>query len=156
MNCFAAQKLLDSIDSTIIDIDKLSGSNYILDNYLSKFLVVYICGIYEEAIENIIIEFTNKNTKRLEISNYVGNSIDKSFRNPDFDKILSIIKFFKNPLWETSIKALKPSAGLAIDSIVSNKNSLAHGQGVTTTLNDIKNYYADSRPLIEKIDSLLV
>ncbi len=158
MNSPSAQNLLDSIDTTILELDKLSlsNSNYILDNYLSKFLVVYICGIYEEAIENIIIEFTNKNTTRFEISNYISNSIGKNFRNPDFDKILKLIKSFKNSSWENSIKALKPSAGLAIDSIVANKNGLAHGQGITTTLNDVKDYYINSRPLIEKIDALLI
>jgi hypothetical protein len=50
---------------------------------------------------------------------------------------------------------MKSTAGIALDSIVTNKNGIAHGQSVTLTLSDIKQYYADSRLFIEKIDFLL-
>ena len=156
MNSKSAQELLDSIDKTISDIDTISGSNPLKDSYLAKFLVVYICGIYEEVIENILIDFTSKNTARSEIISYVEESVDISFRNPDFDKIISLISRLKNSLWITELNKMKSSAGTALDSIVTNKNGIAHGQSITITLSEIKQYYLNSRPFVEKIDFLLL
>lgn len=155
MNSKSAQILLNSINQTISDIDSISGSNLLTDSYLAKFLVVYVCGIYEETIENILIDFIPKNTNRSEIISYIENNVKKSFRNPNSGTIIELIGKFNNPVWVTELQKMK-SEMRALDSIVTNKNGIAHGQTITITLNEVKQYYADSLPLIHKIDSLLI
>lgn len=154
MNSPSAQELLNSIDQTIIEIDSISGSSILADSYFAKFLVVHISGVYEEAIENIMIDFTERNTSRTEISTYVENILDKNFRNPNFSNLLGLVGMFGGEIWKNELRALA-SGGVALDSIVNNKNLLAHGQLATFTLADVKQYYRDSRPVIEKIDSLV-
>lgn len=154
MNSQTALDLLNSIDKTIIEIDSISGPSLLVDAYLAKFLVVYICGVYEEAIENILIDFTNRNTSRAEIVEYTTSTLDKLFRNPDFAKLTELAGMFGGEQWKFDLKKLSSPGGVALTSIVSNKNSLAHGQLVTLTLTDVKQYYIDSRPVIEKIDFL--
>jgi len=156
MNSQSAQRLFDSIDQTIGDVDGISGSSILVDSFLAKFLVVYICGIYEEIIENILIDFTKRNTSRDEVVKYITKSVDVSFRNPDFNKIISLIKNLDNPIWTAELGNMRSSAGIALDNIVTNRNGIAHGQSITITLGDIKQYYKSSRPFIEKIDSLLI
>ena len=75
MNSTSAHHLLESIDQTIADIDSRSGVDINIDSYFAKFLVVFISGIYEEAIENILIDFTKKYSSQTEIVNYVSKSI---------------------------------------------------------------------------------
>ena len=155
MNSSSAQLLLDSIEKTITEIDGISGSDAIVDSYLAKFLVVYISGIYEEIIENIILDYAKKNAGQNEIVNYIRTSVDKSFRNPDFSNIIGLVKKFGNSYWEDELKKMT-SAQVALDSIIANKNGLAHGQGTTTTLSDVKGFYNASNPFIKKIDELLL
>lgn len=152
MNSLSAQELLDSIDQTIIDIDSITGSNSTVDSYLAKFLVVYISGIYEEVFETILIDFTRKNTSRTEISAYVANNLNRYFQNPRFDKVCKTMGEFDEK-WGCELRKLI-NEGRALDSIVNNKNSLAHGSPITITLTDVKKFYADSRIVFEKVDSL--
>jgi len=154
MNSSSAQSLLDSIDQTITDIDGIAGSQVTVDAYLAKFLVVYICGIYEEAIENILTDFVARNTGRPEIVAYVRNSIEKSFRNPKADKLIELAKSLGQPTWQATLNAMTAEK-IALDSIVNNKNDIAHGHGCTITLREVKDYYNLSRPLIEQFDFLL-
>ena len=154
MNSQSALALLNSIDKTIKEIDSISGSSTLADSYFAKFLVVYICGIYEEAVESILIDFTKRNTSREEIVRYTEETLDRYFRNPDFYKLVNLVGMFGGKEWKNELKKLK-SGGIALDSIVFNKNSLAHGQLVTTTLADVKQFYMNSRPVIERIDFLV-
>lgn len=154
MNSQSALKLLNSIDQTKKDIDSISGSNILIDSYLAKFLVVYICGIYEEAVEAIFVDFISRNSSRQEVATYARNSIDKSFRNPDSKKLIELVGTFGNSAWTAILKNMSTEK-IALDSIVINKNNIAHGHESTITLLDVKKYYTESRPLIEKFDSLL-
>lgn len=154
MNSQSALQLLNSIDATLSDIDKVSGVDILVDSYLAKFLVVYICGIYEEAIETIFVDFVNRNTARQEIIAYARKNIDKSFRNPDSGKLIELAGMLGNSTWCSTLKSMSPER-IALDSIVNNKNDIAHGRGSTITLTDVRQYYKESRPLVEKFDELL-
>lgn len=154
MNSTTAFSLLNSIDQTIVDIDSLAGSNPLADSYYAKFLVVYICGIYEETVETILVEFIARNTSRVEIATYFGKNLARYFRNPDFTKLEKLVETFGNTLWLREIKNISISSERALNSIVGNKNALAHGQLATITLSEVKQYYHDSRQIIEKIDEL--
>ena len=62
---------------------------------------------------------------------------------------------FENAVWTSTIKTMS-NEKIALDSIVTNKNSIAHGHVSTITLTEIKNYYKDSRLLIEKFDEIIL
>lgn len=155
MNSQSALQLLNTIDQTISDIDSVSGSNVLTDSYLAKFLVVYICGIYEETIETIFVDFVRRNTPRAEIIEYARKTIDRSFRNPNSDKLIELAGTLGNSTWTAALKTLSAER-IALDSIVTNKNDIAHGRGSTITLGDVKDFYRLSRPLIEKFDEMLL
>lgn len=154
MNSQSALQLFDSIDQTIGDIDSISGSNVLIDSYLARFLVVYICGIYEEIIETIFIDFVSKNTSRAEVVEYARETIDRSFRNPNSDKLIGLANALGNSTWASTLTAMSTEK-IALNNIVTNKNNIAHGRLSTITLSDVKEFYRQSRPLIEKFDSLL-
>ena len=149
-------QLLQKIDATISDIKSFDPLPQSATTYLAEFLVVYICGIYEEIIESTVTGMV-KNLKKSEISNFVEKSLEKLFKNPNMDKIIELFSMFNNQKWMTELKNLPQSSKTALNSIVENKNSLAHGQSLLTmTISDIENYYKQSKIIIEKIDDLLL
>ncbi len=154
MNSPDAEKLLRSIDQTIVDLDSISGKDPLTDSYLAKFLVVYISGIYEEVIETIFVDFFSRNTQRIELVNYARSSVGRVFQNPNSEKILSLLSMTGNNTWVLTVKSMN-NERLALDSIVTNKNSIAHGQGSIITLSDVKIFYIQSKSLIEEIDLML-
>lgn len=149
-----AKKLVEKIDEAIKDINSFSGSSELEKSYLAKFLVVFICGIYEEVIENVVNERIDKQ-KNTEISNYIRKSLKDTFKNPDMKNIKGLLGKF-NEKWKSEIENLSREAQTAIDNIVNDKNSLAHGSAITLTPKEIIRYYSDSMIVINKIDDMLL
>jgi hypothetical protein len=154
MKSAASQSLLDGIDNAIKDILSFSNISSQEQAYLAKFLVVYICGIYEEIIETLINEMVSHNSNT-EISNFIENNLKRYFRNPDIGAIKGLLGSF-NDDWKSIIDQIPPKYLSALNSIVSNKNALAHGGVINITLNEILTYYNDSKLVIEEIDKLLL
>ena len=149
-----AKKLINEIDVAIKDIGDFSRATDKEKSYLAKFLVVYICGIYEETIEIIINEMVGK-LKNPEISKFVQNVLKRGFNNPNIETIKNFMKSF-NDDWEVEIKNLPNDVKSALNSIVNNKNSIAHGISVNISLSDVEDYYDRSKIVIEKIDDMLL
>lgn len=157
MNSQSAIDRLGSIDRTIEEIESISGLTSLAKSYFAKFLVVYICGMYEELIETAVNEFAQRHTSRPEISYYIADSLYLSFRNPTYDKLIALTKKFNNEDWTTSFKEAKTlTEKTALESLVANKNSVAHGGNSSITLGEVKTYYEQSRPLIERFDQLIL
>lgn len=151
-----AQALLDDIDKILVDYKSFLNISKLEESYLAYYLTVYISGIYEETIETIINEMINYNTVSFEIKAFIKLKLDKTFRNPSTENILKLLKDFNNLTWERSFKLIPQINKDALDSIVNNKNLIAHGQPSTITLGDVEQFYRNSRILIETIDTLLL
>lgn len=149
-----AEKLIENINKAKKDIENFKNVSEQEKSYLAKFLIVFICGIYEEVIETIINEKASK-CNVLEISNYIEKSLDQFFRNPDMCNIKNLLGKFNND-WKLEIGKLPQDAQVAVDNIVNNKNSLAHGNETNLTLQDAIKYYTDSIVVINKIDDMLL
>lgn len=154
MKCVDADILLNSINTTIMQINAFSNANALEKAYLAKFLVVFISGIYEEAIETIVNEKIERLNRKY-VSNYIKHTLKKGFRNPSTGNILNLLSRFNNS-WKEKIKSLPQQNKEALDNIVTNKNSLAHGISVILTLSDVLQYYQDSRIVIEAIDDIVL
>lgn len=156
-----SQQLIDKIDEAIkktkaIFFATTTKYQEEVNSYFAQFLIVYICGLYEEIIETTVIEMTHKLGNQ-EIENYIKNSLNSYFRNSNTDKIIELFSKFNNQTWSNAIKALPEKNKSALNSIVTNKNSLAHGQSsLNLTISDVETYYKDSKVVIEKIDDLLL
>jgi len=155
MKSIRAKELLDSIDDTIKNINGFSISSDLEKAYLARYLVVFISGIYEEAIETIINENVEKlNSKK--ISKYIASSLEANFQNPNIYKISNLLDRFEANLGEVFKKQMPEEAKLALGSIVANKNAIAHGDSTNITLRVVIQYYIDSRIIIEKVDDLFL
>ena len=152
MRCKKAENLIQNIDQTIKDIDSISPKSPKIESYLAKFLVVYISGIYEEAIETVINESFNKFSSS-QLSKFIEKHFSNTFRNPNISTLLGILVSFDNS-WKDQIKTLPLKNREAFDSIYTNKNSIAHGQTCTITYAEVKQYFQDSKRVIEEIDDV--
>jgi hypothetical protein len=153
MKSNAAEALLNQIDQAIRDIQGFTAKSPLEESYLAKFLVVFICGIYEESVEAVINEKIAK-LNSTQASQFVAKSL-KYFRNPNMGNIKELLGKF-DILWAQEVDRVSAQAKAAIDSIVINKNSLAHGTPCHVTLIEIIRYYNDSRAVIEKIDDFVL
>ena len=153
MNSTAAEELLDSIDVSIKNITNFSNISDLEKAYLAKYLVVFISGVYEEAIETIMNGKVEE-LKSKRINKYIASTIHYNFQNPDINKIVKLLNAFDDE-WGRRIKQMPDVNKAALGNIVTRKNDIAHGNSFDVTLRAVIKWYEDSRKIIEKIDEIV-
>ena len=157
MKSIASVQRLKEIDNVISKIKSFPSLTKEAEAYFAQFLIVYICGVYEDLIENTVVEMIQKLKANNEIENFIRKTLDTSFRNPDMGKITELFSKFGNDKWLLEIKSILEINRSAFNSISTNKNALAHGSCLfTLTISDVEMYYNNSKYVIEKIDELLL
>ena len=131
-----------------------------LKSHIAKYLTVLISGMYEDMIKKIINqlmfnEIFVENTP-LFFKNFISDKVDKSFRNPDQSNTKGFLKSFNKEWTESLNKIIDVECWDALDSIVRQKNLIAHGNDSTITFEDIKKYYSSSIGIIKKLDQLIL
>lgn len=154
MNSRKVDILLAEIEKSINEIYGFRHASYKEKSYLAKYLTVIISGIYEESIRTIITEWVSKRGSP-EIGKFVNSAMEYWSMNPNIEKIVKILNKFDNQ-WGREIIQLPQKNKDAINSIVGQKNNIAHGRPSSITLVDIKDYFDNSRCVIEKIDEIVL
>jgi hypothetical protein len=153
MNNRYFQSKFDYIDLLFGYFDRVETDEY-FRSHIAKYLTVIISGIYEDLIKRGIDSYLIDANTEVEIRNYVGSSVSIGFRNPDSHNLKALLKKFSQD-WSDRIKVVDSTSLDAIDSIVNNKNLIAHGANCEITYDSIKEYYINSKSVLIEIDRLL-
>jgi len=121
---------------------------------LSGYLVVFISGIYEDCIERLFIERAGRNNDN-EIKGLIEKLMDQKFRNPEYDKIKEILNYL-NPEYGKDLRDKLDNKNIdGINSIVNNKNCIAHGSSSNITLLDVETYHKNALKIFEELENIL-
>jgi len=126
-----------------------------LASMLNGYLVVSISGIYEDCIEHLFIQRAGKKNDR-EMQNLIKTLIDRHFRNPNYDKVKDLVKALDSEQAENVLREIDIRSKQALDSIVNNKNSVAHGKVSNATIGDIEGYHEDVLEIFEALEKILL
>lgn len=126
-----------------------------LSSMLSSYLVVFISGIYEDCIESLFVQRAAKSQDK-EVENLVKVFLHKHFRNPEYKRIKELVKAL-DPKHGKTLKSNIPKKSIdGIDSIVSNKNNVAHGQSSNATIKDVIQYHASAIRIFQELENILL
>lgn len=84
------------------------------------------------------------------ISNFVNSRLERTL-NPNRGAMLSLIGEFSSEWSEPIRAAIKNELGTSLDSIVSNRNNIAHGQDVSLALHDLQKYFDHAQKVVELV-----
>ncbi len=118
-----AQQRIDNLESTAKSDPVKSDAE--LQSQLARFLCVLTSGLIEQALILTLAEYSQRRSHPT-VARYVSANVSK-IRNAKFEDILIILGNF-SPKWrehfeETTSAEVKD----AINSIVNNRNQIAHG-----------------------------
>jgi len=131
-----------------------SRENSELAIMLSSYLAVFISGIYEDCMESLFIQRAAQ-TGDSKVENFVKEAVHRMFRNPSFDNIIEILKCF-DPSYKAILKTKVSTESISgINSIVTNKNNVAHGETASATIGDIEKYHSSAIKVFEKVEKIL-
>jgi hypothetical protein len=140
------QQQLDNL----FDQTKAFSGDPELQSHWAKYLCVLINGFLEVSVRSIYGHYARTKAAPF-VANYVEKQL-KDFQNPKMGKILDLTKSF-NAQWEIDLKiATEGERKDSIDSIVDNKNRIAHGEWVGITYATIKRYYINALSVVELIE----
>lgn len=124
-----------------------------LQAQLARFLCVLSSGLMEQALITILENHTIRKSEN-RIAQYVSSQLSR-IQNAKFEDILVTIGRF-DPTWrdylETNTVAEVKSA---IDSIVNNRNQIAHGGQVGISLTTFSAYYRSLKRFIEDLEAFV-
>lgn len=125
-------KIKDWIDNNKLD------SNV---KYLVSYAIIKSCGTIELLFKTIVFDFLSKNANE-EAINYLMKNILDSSCNPSPGQIQRMLEQI-NSEWAKSFdeKIKRSSQKGQLKSLVQLRNSFAHGNEITASIEDVNEYY---------------
>jgi hypothetical protein len=124
-----------------------------IKSHLARYLCILTSGFMEESLKIIIEEFVKVQSSS-SVTNFVAESI-KHITNLNCEKLVGFISKFDSDYGKDLMKNITDEEKTAIDSVLANRNQIAHGQNVGIGYVSIHRYYQDIKSVIEKVRILL-
>jgi hypothetical protein len=134
---------IDALSARIRDlISKTKQNDFAESLELKAALASHICvllsGLIETTIRTVCGEHCSEKCE-VRVANYVNSQLGL-FRNPKWQSILQLLAQF-DPDWRKSIEQrCTDEIKLAVDSVVNNRNQIAHGNQVQLTPHMVDEY----------------
>jgi hypothetical protein len=148
------QLRINEVDFLFSYFDSQNMDEY-QESHMAKYLAVIISGIYEDIIKDCFDKYLIDKNIPKEVRDFMNVQIRYSFRNPDMSNLKKLLKSFSKT-WSDKIDLIDRKKTDALDSIVNNKNKIAHGGNSNITYNDIKDFYVNSKGIIEEVCKILL
>jgi len=124
-----------------------------IKSHFARYLCVLTSGYIEESMKILLEEYAHKHANP-KMKSYLIHSM-KNVTNLKLSKIEQQLSLF-DPKWaHLLIENLSDKERDAINSIVANRNDIAHGRNVTISFVRIKEWYVSVVGIIEKINIII-
>lgn len=139
------------LDSLFLKISKIEDIE--MQAHWAKYLCVLSSGFIENSIKELVIDYSKK-CSNPNIQRFVSHNL-RGFQNPKVPNILNLMGSL-NISWKEQIEHnMETELVDSINSIVSNRNSIAHGENVGITYHSISKYYQNAIKAITFIEALI-
>jgi hypothetical protein len=124
-----------------------------IKSHLARYLCVLTSGYLEEAIKILIRDFVSGQASPT-VRNHI-NSTSKNLSNLNIEKIGQYLNSY-NGKWKDQFDTeLTDEEKDAVNSIITNRHSIAHGVNVSVSYSRIKAWHIEVIRVIEKIQKII-
>ena len=118
--------------------------------HFAQYLCIQTSGFIETSVKTILQEYVRSKTKDQPTLNLVNARMKRTL-NPARSTLLPFIGEFSKD-WSESIKVgLRNELGTSLDSVVSIRNQIAHGEDVTLALHDMQEYFEHAQEVVQLV-----
>ena len=149
---------LSDVDRVIDQWKKLLEDNDLLatpyESHLVRFLLVYMCGRYERAVDALLSERAQRSGD-LSLASYVENAY-KLRREPRWRHLQEgILKSFGDEHRKWFADNLTAVAKNGYDSLINNRNLSAHGEIVDVSLDEVVLWHGYAKQVLGAFETAL-
>ena len=125
-----------------------------IQSHWAKYLCILVAGFIETSVCAIYSQYAKKKAAPY-VANYACSRLDK-FSNPKMEDIYQLAGLFSQAWRKKLEEATSEEIKDAVDSIVANRNHIAHGRDVGITYARVKNYYGRVVKMVELVESTVL
>lgn len=146
------------IENQEIKLDDLYKIVEILDEgelkaHMTRYLCIRSSGYLENVIKDLVITYVSASSSKF-TSNFVEIEI-RNFTNVTYDKLIKLLQRF-SPDWSFDFDhQISDQQRSSLNSIISNRNSIAHGHQDNLSYKSMKEYYIDLKNIIKLLKSVI-
>lgn len=141
-----------NLDVLFTEVSTLSEGE-IIKAHLARYLCVRTSGYLENVVKALISNYCDGTSPR-PIQSFILSKT-KNTTNLNYTKILRLLAEF-SPEWKDKFESkLSDQQKSSLNSVVSNRNNIAHGNPDSITFNGIKKYYEDIKDVISILKSII-
>ena len=141
---------IKEIDQALEDIQDFSGNERI-KNLLTQALLILICAQFEKEITNFLTQRCASVSDKA-VKSYINDHIQRSaLRSLKVTELSGLLGKFDPSYKEIFRQSIRENgqAETTYNSILTNRNSVAHGGGTSATFEDVKMYYKESHVILD-------
>lgn len=125
-----------------------------MQSHWARYLCVLVSGFIETAVRAIYTEYANSKAAPY-VANYASSRLEK-LTNINMEDILVLAGSF-NSRWRDKLeRETDGELKDAVDTIVANRNRIAHGENVGITFNRIKTYYDKALKVVDIVEKIVL
>lgn len=121
--------------------------------HMSKFLCVQSSGYLENVVKSLIESYLDKSCPQ-SVSRFVQKKVS-NLTNLEFEKLCSFLDSFDSNWKLNFANQISDEQKAALNSIISQRNAIAHGNPSSITFNSINNYFKDLEDIIIILESVI-
>jgi len=121
-----------------------------LQSHWSRYLCILVSGFLETSVQAIYSQYA-KEKSISHVANYVTKRLER-FTNPNMEDILTLAGMFNKDWRDYLENATEGELKAAVDSIVANRNQIAHGVDVGISFVTIRGYYQSAVKVVDLIE----
>lgn len=138
-------KNLYQLTSTITDAETQS--------HMSKYLCVQSSGYLENVVKSLVESYLDKSCPR-PVAQYVQKKLSM-LTNLEYEKLCSFLESFDSSWKEKFCDQITDEQKAALNSIVSQRNAIAHGNPSSITYRSIKDYFIELESVISILEKVI-
>ncbi|MGE4288635.1 MAG: HEPN domain-containing protein [Salinivirgaceae bacterium] len=132
------------LDALLIQINGTQDDE--IKAHLSKYFCVRVSGYLENVIKSLVANYS-EGTSPQAVSTYVQNTM-KNVTNLSEEKLTKLLKKFNEDWESTFLDKVSDQQLESLNSLISNRNSIAHGQQDNISHRYIGQYYSDVKGIV--------
>jgi hypothetical protein len=140
------------LDNLFAQFRDFPPDNDTLRAHWPRYLCILTSGYLETSVRAILVVYAQEKSSPL-VMNYVSKQLE-SLQNPKMEKICNLLGSF-NSEWEGHLRAnTEGELKDAVDSIVANRNNIAHGRDTGISYATVHEYYQSVKDVVALIEDL--
>lgn len=140
---------ISRLDALFAKASELQANDELLAHW-ARYLCVLVSGLIEKSIITIYVAYA-QDRGHDNLGRFVSARL-KRFQNANRERITQLVASF-SPDWARQLEgSVDESVWAAIDSVVANRNQIAHGENAGISYVVIKDYYSRVKKFLKVID----